>query len=138
MAPSAKKDLAAAKKDSAAAKKTSAANASSVVPLLCTLCEHEPVFTDTSHLLTHISSKGHLAHRQKLELRSRRDPESQRLITIYEAWYARYGVRELLEERQLAKDQAEEAELQGRKALKRTRKPKVCFLSLLTSPSDIC
>lgn len=107
------------------------------VPLRCSICDGEPGFTDKSHLLTHISSKGHLAQRQKLELRCYRDAESRRLLAEYDAWYQRWGLQRALEERQLAKDQAEEAERRGLKA-KRPRKTRVCFHSLLTSPSDVC
>jgi len=32
-------------------------------------------------------------------------PEFQRIITTYDTWYLRYGMQELLQERQLAKDQ---------------------------------
>jgi len=93
------------------------------IPLKCTLCPKRPNFSDVSHLLTHISSKSHLSHRFKTELRSHSEREAQETIRQYEDWYERYGIRALLAERMAAKDQ--------KKTNKRGRNP-------YPSASDVC
>ena len=75
------------------------------IPLRCTLCPKRPNFSDVSHLLTHISSKSHLSHRFKAELRSHTEREAQEAIRLYDDWYERHGIRGLLAERMAAKDQ---------------------------------
>src|SRR4051812_34095195 len=75
------------------------------IPLRCTLCPKRPNFSDVSHLLTHISSKSHLSHRFKAELRSHSEREAQDAICQYDDWYERHGIRGLLAERMAAKDQ---------------------------------
>jgi len=77
----------------------------SAIPLKCTLCPKRPNFSDVSHLLTHISSKSHLSHRFKTELKALSEPECQERLRIYEEWYDRHGIRALLAERMSTKDQ---------------------------------
>ncbi|KAK1834764.1 hypothetical protein QBC39DRAFT_368846 [Podospora conica] len=77
----------------------------SAIPLKCTLCPKRPNFSDVSHLLTHISSKSHLSHRFKTELKALSEPECQERLRIYEEWYNRHGIRALLAERMSTKDQ---------------------------------
>ncbi|EHK40892.1 hypothetical protein TRIATDRAFT_165088, partial [Trichoderma atroviride IMI 206040] len=43
------------------------------IPLLCTVCPETPRFSDVSHLLTHIASKGHLHHETQTKLKSHQD-----------------------------------------------------------------
>ena len=75
------------------------------IPLKCILCPRKPNFSDVSHLLTHISSKSHLAHRFKLELRAHSERDAQSILDQFEDWYQRYGIRALLAERMLSKEQ---------------------------------
>lgn len=75
------------------------------IPLQCTLCPKKPKFSDLSHLLTHISSKSHLAHRFKAELKARDDPASMEDVGQYDTWCERYGINALLAERMAAKEQ---------------------------------
>ncbi len=75
------------------------------IPLQCTLCPKKPRFSDLSHLLTHISSKSHLAHRFKAELRARDDPAALEEVRQYDTWCERYGINALLAERMAAKEQ---------------------------------
>jgi len=75
------------------------------IPLKCTLCPKKPNFSDVSHLLTHISSKSHLSHRFKTELRSSTEREAREAIELYEDWYERHGIHVLLAERMAAKEQ---------------------------------
>jgi hypothetical protein len=78
---------------------------SASIPLRCTLCPKKPNFSDLSHLLTHISSKSHLAHRFKAELKARDNEEAQDEVRQYDAWCERYGINGLLAERMAAKEQ---------------------------------
>ncbi|EHK15673.1 uncharacterized protein TRIVIDRAFT_115953, partial [Trichoderma virens Gv29-8] len=43
------------------------------IPLLCTVCPETPRFSDVSHLLTHIASKGHLHHETQTKLKAHQD-----------------------------------------------------------------
>ena len=96
------------------------------IPLKCTLCPKRPNFSDVSHLLTHISSKSHLSHRFKAELRSHTEREAQEAIRQYEDWYERYGIRGLLAERMAAKDQ--------KKTTKRGRSSKADAAAVVSVP----
>ncbi|KAK4034809.1 hypothetical protein C8A01DRAFT_18455 [Parachaetomium inaequale] len=75
------------------------------IPLRCTLCPKKPKFSDLSHLLTHISSKSHLAHRFKAELRARDDRAASEEVRQYDDWCEHYGINALLAERMAAKEQ---------------------------------
>jgi hypothetical protein len=75
------------------------------IPLKCVLCPKRPSFSDVSHLLTHISSKSHLSHRFKTEIRSQKETEARDILEQYDDWYERYGIKQLLAERMAAKDQ---------------------------------
>ncbi|KAK0733945.1 hypothetical protein B0T26DRAFT_736747 [Lasiosphaeria miniovina] len=75
------------------------------IPLKCTLCPKKPNFSDLSHLLTHISSKSHLSHRFKIELRAQSERDAREAIRKYEEWYAGHGIMNLLAERMTAKEQ---------------------------------
>ncbi len=76
----------------------------SAIPLRCTLCPKEPIFSDISHLLTHISSKGHLSHKFKLQIRGQTDPHARIELERYEIWYADNNLDELLAERLASKE----------------------------------
>ncbi|KAK4157841.1 hypothetical protein C8A00DRAFT_29227 [Chaetomidium leptoderma] len=75
------------------------------IPLQCTLCPKKPNFSDLSHLLTHISSKSHLAHRFKAELKARDNRSALEDVRQYDTWCERYGINALLAERMAAKEQ---------------------------------
>jgi hypothetical protein len=75
------------------------------IPLRCTLCPKKPNFSDLSHLLTHVSSKSHLAHRFKAELRARDDRAALEEVRQYDTWCERYGINALLAERIAVKEQ---------------------------------
>lgn len=78
--------------------------ASSNIPLLCNICPRKPKFSDVSHLLTHIASKGHLSHYYKVKVRSTHEEESRRIIDAYDLWYAEWNVEELMSDRMNQKD----------------------------------
>ncbi|KAK4240770.1 hypothetical protein C8A03DRAFT_12898 [Achaetomium macrosporum] len=96
------------------------------IPLKCTLCPKKPNFSDLSHLLTHISSKSHLAHRFKAELKARDNEEAQDEVRQYDQWCERYGINGLLAERMAAKEQKKAGRRGGRQSnIARNNKPGV-------------
>lgn len=82
-----------------------ARNQPTSIPLRCNLCPKKPNFSDLSHLLTHISSKSHLAHRFKVELKARTDRQAYEDVREYDEWCERYGINALLADRMAAKEQ---------------------------------
>ena len=74
------------------------------IPLSCNVCPRRPDFSDVSHLLTHIQSKGHLSAYYKLKVKGTSDPAAQRTIDDFDEWYADYGLEELMRERMSQKD----------------------------------
>ncbi|KAK3396591.1 hypothetical protein B0T20DRAFT_275958 [Sordaria brevicollis] len=74
------------------------------IPLKCILCPKQPIFSDVSHLLTHCSSKSHLSHRFKTELRSDHDDTAREVMQQYLRWEDNSGIRALLTERLNAKE----------------------------------
>jgi hypothetical protein len=74
------------------------------IPLHCNICPKRPNFSDVSHLLTHIASKGHLSNYYKVKVRSSHEEASRRIIDAYDRWYAEWGVEELMSERMNQKD----------------------------------
>ncbi|KAJ4301135.1 hypothetical protein N0V90_003225 [Kalmusia sp. IMI 367209] len=74
------------------------------IPLHCSICPKRPNFSDVSHLLTHIASKGHLSNYYKVKVRSANDDASRRLIESYDRWYAEWNVEELMSDRMTQKD----------------------------------
>ncbi|ORY09296.1 hypothetical protein BCR34DRAFT_625833 [Clohesyomyces aquaticus] len=74
------------------------------IPLHCNICPKKPNFSDVSHLLTHIASKGHLSHYYKIKVRSGSEDASRRLIEAYDRWYAEWNVEDLMSERMSQKD----------------------------------
>ena len=76
----------------------------SKIPLQCLICPSIPKFSDTSHLLTHVGSKGHLSHQHKLEIRGESDPVAQSLLESYKEWYSQNGIQILLAERLTIRD----------------------------------
>lgn len=78
------------------------------IPLVCWVCPRTPGFSDVSHLLTHIASKGHLHHETQTKLRSHQDFTSAIALQQYEQWYQAHGIETLLVERMKAKQAKEE------------------------------
>jgi hypothetical protein len=76
----------------------------SSIPLHCNICPKKPNFSDVSHLLTHIASKGHLSNYYKLKVRSSIDDEARESIDDYDQWYADWRVEELMSDRMSQKD----------------------------------
>ncbi|KAL8828797.1 MAG: hypothetical protein Q9191_002384 [Dirinaria sp. TL-2023a] len=74
------------------------------VPLLCKICPKQPHFSDISHLLTHVSSKGHLAHYFNAQVRSRENGQVRRQLEAYDEWYDGNQIESLLSQRMAQKD----------------------------------
>lgn len=74
------------------------------IPLHCNVCPRKPDFSDVSHLLTHVASKGHLSHYFKLKVKATTDPASQKIIDDYDEWYEDYNLDEMMRDRMNQKD----------------------------------
>lgn len=72
--------------------------------LNCSICPKQPSFSDTSHLLTHVSSKGHLSHLHKLQVRSHQEITAGVQLATYNQWYQQHGLGQLLSERMIMKE----------------------------------
>ena len=81
-----------------------AAMVANSIPLHCNVCPKKPNFSDVSHLLTHIASKGHLSNYFKMKVRSSTEEASRRVIEEYDQWYAEWNVEDLMSERMNQKD----------------------------------
>ncbi|KKY17868.1 hypothetical protein UCDDS831_g06183 [Diplodia seriata] len=80
------------------------ASFTSNIPLLCSICPKQPKFSDVSHLLTHIASKGHLAHYYKLQIRAASEADARQQIDSYNTWYTEWGIEHLMSDRMNLKD----------------------------------
>lgn len=72
--------------------------------LKCSICPKRPSFSDVSHLLTHVGSKGHLSHLHKLQVRSHQEISAGQELTAYDQWYQQHGLGQMLSERMLQKE----------------------------------
>lgn len=75
------------------------------IPLVCLVCTNTPRFSDLSHLLTHLSSKGHLQTHNDVRIRATQDLAAAEKVTTYDKWYKDYGIERMLAERLKAKDE---------------------------------
>lgn len=73
------------------------------IPLLCGVCPDTPQFSDVSHLVTHIASKGHLHHETQTKLRAHGDPVASIALREYEKWYKDNAIEKLLVKRMKSK-----------------------------------
>ncbi|EFQ35277.1 uncharacterized protein GLRG_10421 [Colletotrichum graminicola M1.001] len=78
---------------------------SSSIPLLCVICPTNPHFSDVSHLLTHLNSKGHLQTFNDVRIRAIADLSAAHAISTYERWYNEHGLEAMLAERLKVKDE---------------------------------
>ena len=83
---------------------TTSTPAMASIPLLCNICPKHPDFSDISHLLTHVSSKGHLSHYFKAQVRSRQEPQILQQLEVYDRWYDKYHIEQLLSQRMVLKE----------------------------------
>ncbi|GME63020.1 Prenyltransferase/squalene oxidase [Neofusicoccum parvum] len=80
------------------------ASFTSNIPLHCSICPRRPRFSDVSHLLTHIASKGHLSHYYKLQIRSASEEDARQQLDSYNTWYTEWGIEHLMSDRMSLKD----------------------------------
>ncbi|KAM0270454.1 hypothetical protein ACHAQH_009411 [Verticillium albo-atrum] len=75
-------------------------------PLVCYLCENEPKYSDVSHLLTHLLSRGHARAKGNIEVRSHipGDTEAAEKFAAFQKWQDDNGIGALLSERFLDKN----------------------------------
>ena len=74
-------------------------------PLECIICSEEHKYSDISHLLTHMSSKRHLAAEFKASVRARQDPVLGQKLHEFNQWYEQNNLTDLLAERLAKKDE---------------------------------
>ncbi|MCJ1408597.1 hypothetical protein MMC19_002672 [Ptychographa xylographoides] len=72
--------------------------------LRCTICPNRPDFSDLSHLLTHVGSKGHLSHYFRAQVRSRQEGSVREQLRIYDLWYEKNQLEKLLAQRMILKE----------------------------------
>lgn len=65
----------------------------------CNICPKQPTFSDISHLLTHVSSRAHLSHYFKLQVRSHQDAEAEEQLEKFDRWYKANNLAKLLSDR---------------------------------------
>ncbi|KAI1128438.1 hypothetical protein F5Y10DRAFT_292079 [Nemania abortiva] len=83
------------------------------IPLVCFVCPKNSNFSDLSHLLTHISSKGHLHNMFQLNLIREFDTDAELALTEFEAWFKHNGICELLRARKTAREQRDNNQRQS-------------------------
>ena len=69
------------------------------IPLHCNICPKKPDFSDVSHLLTHIASKGHLSHYYKMKVKASTEVVAKQVVDEYDEWYELWNVQDLMRER---------------------------------------
>lgn len=72
--------------------------------LQCIICPGRPCFSDTSHLLTHVSSKAHLSYYFKLQIRSHQADDAVELLMQYDHWFNTNNLAQLLSDRSTTKE----------------------------------
>lgn len=69
------------------------------IPLVCSICPKNTTFSDISHLLTHVSSKGHLSNQFNLKVIRDVDENAANALNEYDKWYEDYDINSLLRNR---------------------------------------
>ncbi|KAI1759041.1 hypothetical protein GGR53DRAFT_528141 [Hypoxylon sp. FL1150] len=75
------------------------------IPLVCHACPSNSKFSDLSHLLTHVSSKGHLSRLYYLEIMSQNDPKARDTVRRFRDWKDMYKIDYLVLQRMEARDE---------------------------------
>ncbi|KAK5624703.1 hypothetical protein RRF57_000419 [Xylaria bambusicola] len=75
-----------------------------LIPLTCFICPNNSQFSDLSHLLTHISSKGHLHNMFQLNLSREVDMSADVALTEFDRWYKQNNISALLRARKSARE----------------------------------
>ncbi|XXG94207.1 hypothetical protein Hte_000460 [Hypoxylon texense] len=75
------------------------------IPLICYVCTNNSKFSDISHLLTHVSSKGHLSRLYHTEIMALNSPHSRRIVEKFNTWKDTYKIDQLVLQRMEARDE---------------------------------
>ncbi|GAW14305.1 hypothetical protein ANO14919_037060 [Xylariales sp. No.14919] len=86
-----------------------------LIPLVCFICPKNSNFSDLSHLLTHISSKGHLHNMFQLNLSRDVDENAELALVEFESWYKQNNISALLRARKTAREQRDNHQHQQRR-----------------------
>ncbi|ROT37235.1 hypothetical protein SODALDRAFT_192329 [Sodiomyces alkalinus F11] len=95
--------------------------ASSTVPLLCSACPGQPQFSDLSHLLTHLGSRGHTKCEfdARVKASTQTDPAAMKAMVEYDLWFKENNISKMLANRmndkEKKKQEREEGEVAKRK-----------------------
>lgn len=72
--------------------------------LKCKICPKQPQFSDVSHLLTHVGSKGHLSYLHDLHIKSHQELDAAHQLACYNQWFQQHGLAALLSQRMQQKE----------------------------------
>ncbi|GKT54762.1 hypothetical protein ColTof4_08380 [Colletotrichum tofieldiae] len=89
--------------------------ASPSIPLVCVVCPTHPRFSDVSHLLTHLNSKGHLQTLNDVRIRAIADLSAAQAVSAYDKWYNEHGLEAMLAERLKVKDERSKGPAVGKR-----------------------
>ncbi|KAI0515215.1 hypothetical protein F5B22DRAFT_656161 [Xylaria bambusicola] len=88
-----------------------------LIPLTCFICPKNSHFSDLSHLLTHISSKGHLHNMFQLNLSREVDMSADIALTDFDRWYKQNNISALLRARKSAREQRDSQQRRSQASL---------------------
>ena len=74
------------------------------IPLHCNICPKSPDFSDVSHLLTHVASKGHLFHYFRAQVNAAQDEVIRHKLEVFDQWFDDYQIGRLLSQRMKSKE----------------------------------
>ncbi|KAI0176029.1 hypothetical protein GGR52DRAFT_589824 [Hypoxylon sp. FL1284] len=83
------------------------------VPLICYVCRGTSKFSDVSHLLTHICSKGHLSQLYQMEISALTNEDAATTVEKFKIWKDTYMIDELAEHPPLSYLALREADSNG-------------------------
>lgn len=87
------------------------------VVLTCTICPKNPNFSDVSHLLTHLTSKGHLKHRFNVDTAAMgsdaKAADARAQLGKFNQWMEQHEIQGLICERQNIKSESKESKKNG-------------------------
>ncbi|KAI5918259.1 hypothetical protein F4810DRAFT_596748 [Camillea tinctor] len=75
------------------------------IPLVCSICPKNSTFSDISHLLTHVSSKGHLHNYFQLSISRETDADAAYALSEFDQWFEENDINTLLRHRKTARAQ---------------------------------
>ncbi|KAI1502426.1 hypothetical protein F5X99DRAFT_427345 [Biscogniauxia marginata] len=73
------------------------------IPLICSICPKNSTFSDISHLLTHVSSKGHLHNYFQLSISRETDEDAAFALAEFDNWFEENDINTLLRLRKSAR-----------------------------------